>query len=484
MNEKRPGNDDVLLALNAVAETLGAEGQPLPADSAAMAQSGPHAPGNPEGSGSGVGNGGDKEATPPPVSPGDSGRTPPPPTNRPPGGAAEWENPDESSQGVWLSLPDGRAVNINDLLDRSRATGEATISAGVLKAGDLVMFNAPPEEGSDRERGIVFEVSGTEWANIAPGALPQALVKGRLRGLGLPSEATQGEVEFLGSGFGYSSIRNNVLTTDLPPYFEGSERQEIILEGYHYAETFRPSETGIDNLDPNQLDRQAGIDNPRHAAGVEQLAALGAAHGFDIRQSTVVDPVVVRADARGGASYNADRYSGNVFTTLERDGSTWIQARYVNDDGRDLLQISAASMTGRDMRDTFAYGIHATDRVNASGAAIATYTTSNRLGIDVVQFQPSVEDTAQQLGMPLHPAGFIPRVKINVTPDGQATLDTTGPARVVLRDHPGLAERIEAAIRTEITPEGETAVTVGSERYILAKPEALLQRMADMIRGE
>ena len=486
--ESRPGGDEVLHALNAVAETLGGESYVVPADSVVAAQSGAHTPGSPESGagGSGGGNGGEQDGTPPQTGTGGGGKVPRPPL--PPGGdTAPGENPDPDP-GIRIMLPNGMAVNTNDLIRRSEVTGESATRASVLKPGDLVVFNAPPEEGSeltDRDRGAVFEVSSAEWINTGAGVTPQVRVKGTLRSTDLPPEVTDREVEFVGSGFGGASIRNNVLTTDLPPYFEGPNRQQIILDDYKFAETFRPSDEGIDTMSPNQLEQQARANNPHHARCVEQLTELGTAHGMNVRQHPEdrVEPAVLRSDEEAYAVSSGDPQSGNVITTLERQGKTWSQARYVNDNNGDVLQVTIADLSGVNVRQTFPFGIHETSAVNRSPAPTLTYTSSNGQGIEATVFRPGLEDTIQELGMPTHPGGRTYRPDIHITPDGQVSLETSGPVGIAFQENPGSEERVRAAIRVETAPDGTRTLRLGRKSYTLPTPEDIMGRITGIVEG-
>jgi hypothetical protein len=483
--ESRPGGDDVLDALNALARTLDSELQPT-----AAAHDGTPANGDGEFAAGGQDNGADfrEQSDHPSAQPGDGGGRKPP--AGPPGGnAAAGESPDPDP-GIWIVLPNGMRVNTNDLLRRSEAMGESAIRASVLKPGDLVMFSAHPQEGSehmDRTRGAAFEVSSVEWTNVAPGVLPQARVKGTLRSTDLPPGVANQEVELIGSGFGGSTVRSNVLATDLPPYFKGPDRETIILDDFTFTDTYRPTDDGIENVGPNQLEQQARTDNPRHTECVDALVALGATRGIDMRKPPeaiiATNPTVVRSDGEAYALFSSNVQSGNVITALERAGKTWTQARYVNTGNRDLLQVTIANLSGVNIRETFPLGIQETSAVNASRVPTLSFTTSNLEGIDVMQFRPGIEDTIQELGMPPHPGGRTYQPSINISPDGNVSIENSGPVGVVFKENPGLAERMTAAVRVETDTEGNRTLTLGSKRYTLPSQEAIMQRITNIVEG-
>ncbi len=380
---------------------------------------------------------------------------------------------------VYTRLPDGSVVNIFDLMEQHKRNLETEMGTGSLRAGDLIAFQYPNEQGTTNE--MVFDVKSSEWTDLGMSGnfAPHPTLVGRLDGPNLPSEVTDNDVTFIGSGFGGSMVSPAILATGRSPYFHvaGGEYRAPYVD---YFEIFRKDEQGnLQPLDLNQLDTEARGKTAKHDERVAKAEQLMEKFGFkfDFREgSKSTDDYFGYEDERYIAEFRSGMAMGNQLVIYDKQLGQWMEMKYYNSKNDDFLQVAFANISPNQIKDEFC---SMTDEsgVHRSRVSITTFASSGRYGIEAINYKASDDETAKTLQIPKWIPDNVANPNIQIWPDGQIEVPEDYPIIVVEKQNPGTIEKIKNSVRATTSTDDVTTLNLNGKNVQLKNPDVEIDRV-------
>lgn len=387
------------------------------------------------------------------------------------------ENP-KSIKNVFIYLPTGQKVNLDDRLGEQRTNMEARMPASILRKGDLlaITYTAP-----DNSRGkFLFTVSSSEWGNLGVGNKPHASVQGRLLG-DLPEDTLGEEAYFAGSGFGGAMRQGEVIETGCHLYFSFGRRGDFFTPPIDYFEISRPGSTGEMRLvEPNELDAELRGKVTNHQRRLEQSERLIRFLGFDrfdFRNGQIhvpLEDVPFFEDGAYRAQYYAGRGAGNHMTILDKGTRQVMMLKYFNSSQDDFLQIGFADLSGLDLREVFmSDNIVFEDGIHRSGRAMTTYTSSGRYGVDAVNYHVSRKQARKNLKIPTTSGDETTlQPDIQIWPENKIKIAGSYERSKLEETHPSLLPQLESSISALTSHDGVIILNLNGEKVRLKDPDA------------
>ncbi len=361
------------------------------------------------------------------------------------------------------------------------------MSSSILKPGDIVAFQYQTEKGKNER--FLFEISRVVWGDIGVRAdfCPQPKITGKLQDAGfLKNAPSSDEALFGGSGFGGSLLSPNLIATGQTAVFYSSGLGKVQSPPITYFSFFRKDEDGhYRPIEPNQLDAAAGKENAEHRERRNRTQTLMKLLGFDLQsifdcsQSSASQiPALHYYDGRYRAEYKVGMATGNRLAVFDTETQKWIMCKYYNSYNEDMLQIAVADLSKGNADNTLRYGLAEEPSIHTSGAAITTFTSSERFGVQAVNYLPSKSEAEECLRIPSHSgSGSIFAPNIQLWPDGTIVIPQEYPLKIVEEEHPGLFERIHSMVSFSTAHDGTIQLHLGDKTIQLKSPDSELNEL-------
>ena len=399
---------------------------------------------------------------------------------------------------AFTRLPSGELIGIFELMERHRNNGEIEISTSLLKPGDLLTFQYLQENANGF---FIFKVKECEWRNLGmqENFAPSPLLSGQLQGDQLPNDVKDKTVFFVGSGFGGSIREPNILATGRAPYFalpEGEFRAPAIQN----FKIFRKDTDGeLRILDRAQVDAETKMDNARHLERlirVEQLMNMFGFTDYDLKDSSKSshsyeqvainealpqERILTYDDERYYAQYDAEMAMGNRLAILDKKTNQWMEFKYFNFKNDDFLQVAFTDLSGQDLDKIFMIPewIVFANEILGSTSSITTFNSSNRYGIEAVNYQPTDEESRENLKIPSTGSHRLFRPNIQLWPNGEIKVGVDSGLLYTdtLDKDPCLPERISTTVKLNTTPDGAISLDLNGKNIQLKNPDAEIESL-------
>ncbi len=396
-----------------------------------------------------------------------------------------------SSEDNLLILPDGTRLGIFELMRRERESGERSMSTSFLRGGDVVAMQSDSGKG-DLDR-YLFRVQGASWQDLGiGGGTPSKILTGELSGKKLPAQMARSKVQFAGSSFGGRNIQRGTLITGRLPCFgiidSNSENSEIYLPEINDFRLIRQDKNGIAKIfDVGSLEVESKKENPNHEqrlVEIEELIKLFGFKGASFRDCGPSTDTSIKKTVKNGryyAAYQVGQGTGNQLGIFDNTNGQWVGAHYFNSKGEDILKIGFADVIGAKEVGDIERVPTQTNRIYATGRAVATYVSSSALDFRAVNYHPSEAVAEEILGIPKLEA-WPSYVDVAFLSDGTTAIDRSSIMRFNPVEGAELAGRIKGLVTLETSSEGGAAVHVGSFQDRLKDPKVELPKIINYLK--
>jgi len=383
---------------------------------------------------------------------------------------------------AFVRLPTGEIRGVNQLLVE-QAKQEAEISFATLRNGDVVVF----EYGDHEKTGTFsFEVDEARWDELGIGGSwsPKPRITGRVS-----SDEDQikpvvdKDVVLMGSGWG-GSMMSPIIGTGRSIYFAIPKEGEFRTPFVNLFDVKHRDQDGkLVPYSPNQLDRRSETTIADHRKRLTQTEDLMRSFGFgdenfrdgqppaDSTHRTYDDGRYIAAFYKGGAM-------GNALAVLDRQTGVWFEAKYFAFKGEDFLQLALADLSGKDL-DTVFYApdaITSESSIHASNSRITTLTTSERYGMEVLNYKLGQDETVQAFGDQAQGVPASPDIQI--WQDGRVVVPRTVSLLWTEDENPGYVERIRSSVSSSTDANGDIELNVNGLRLKMEKPQVYLDHLS------
>lgn len=405
------------------------------------------------------------------------------------------EPPKPKGEYLTTRLTDGRVVNLSEAIRNEQETGEEQINTALLRQGDVVAMLATPADNQPAN-SLLYRVEDTEWRHLgATGSHgPRFDVAGNLQGSNVPEELTRQRTYLAGSGFGLgsSSLQYGTIVTGRTPFFFADNR-EIQAAPIAKLKVYRRNTEGeLRALTEQQLAAEAVHDTDRHLERLQRAEELMRVFGFDAYDFRDCKQVLENdidslaySDERYEAQYTTGQAMGNTLAILDKRTGQWTELKYFNFNNQDTLQISFADLPQQDWMKLFRGFQTEESAIYRSGAAIATHTTSNWIGLNAANYHPERRECADILSLSGYSDDgeyeFAPRPDIQIFPDRTVKIDGQYPFDQMEAKQPGLLEAMAGSIHADTSHDGITTLTFGQHTVNLKNPDTALVELKSAI---
>jgi hypothetical protein len=400
--------------------------------------------------------------------------------------------------GYPVQLPDGTARFITELAEAQKE--EARLPSYLLKEGDML---AAQYVRAGKPQGLTFEVQKTEWLGLGNvGGEPDLRLEGRLSGEGMGEEITGRELAFMGSGWGGSSAQPGVIATNLGLYFRViGEMQEVRTPPLHNFQIFRKDASDeYQELNPNQLENEARHEVPEHELRLQRVEALMHAFGFDKysfrdKDFNRAQPNPEKKHGERELTYESDRFMA-VFTTqatlpnrlavYDKEKKIWSVFSYANEQDKDTLITTFSDCSDIDMDELLVPdfvkqpSLTSSTTLHTSGVEQVTYSTSSRLGLNVLTYIPSDAQAGQVLHLPVV-ANNQTRPAISFFAGGEVSIERDWNMSVNRHRNPDIEAEILSAVRLHTEPDGSLTLQMKDTVQPLPDPDRSLESILQAI---
>jgi len=410
----------------------------------------------------------------------------------------------------FTKLPNGEWIQIGQVAEYMRKSGEAEITTAPLISGDIVMMYQP------EVKFINFQIESAEINDlgISGGSCPAPRLIGKLSG-DIPDDLNNNnQVVFAGSGFGGSMRQPGLIATGRIPYFfvpgEGEIRGNLIQN----FDILRKNEEGkYKVVEPTQLDADSKKEIAVHAKRLEKITQLMQVLGFDKldfmdgtkswptlnlrsinEEFTEEDWPLVYEDEQYKAQYVAGMAMGNQLAIFDKKSNMWVEFKYFNYQNDDVLQIGVADITNAEttwliegmedytFTDQILNYVTSESTIHASGVPIITFSTSGRYGINAVNYhlgdkqRKELEETlGAELKLSPTPMSVMPDIQIwpgNEIRIAGSFLDNFE------NDHPGSKQRIASSVEYD-----GSKLQLMNRDIILPNPDQMIDSFLEYFRN-
>jgi len=395
--------------------------------------------------------------------------------------------PKEGPKG-WTRMPDGRLVNIFDLIKKEGAYGEQSLSLSLLNPGDMLALQFTGEDGGSSE--ILFQVHGTEvrHAGINVGA-PEQIPSGVLSGF-LPREVTGQSFCLVGTRLGRHYQQFGILNPGGAAFFV-SDAGEYATGTIDKFGVYRLDSTGeLHLVPPENLGSPSPELTKTHQERIARVKDLLSAVGFavDYQDCSQTQEERRYEDNQYIIEYTGGMALGNRLAIYDKTTSQWMECSFINFQGENALKVSFADLTGLDLKKVFIVGsIFYDSGVRNTDRSITTFVTSPASSLDLIDYVPSQVDLGK-IGITDYPnrSDFLPPKKpapdIVIHSDGRFTIDHYGFYTPIETSHPGALKAIRDAVTVE-SADGKMHLAFNSHPIADMDPDVAIEQVIANIRA-
>jgi hypothetical protein len=363
-----------------------------------------------------------------------------------------------------------------------------SLHTGAIKQGDRVVIRSKIQKNT--QSMLYFDIKRTDWSNLgAPyeSLGPENKLTGSLHG----KEFAKRDAVFLGSGHSLDEAKKNTFTLGEKLFFDFDDgANNLYPTGYN---TFYPIDSiSIVRTRPDEPTKIFGPSTVQSS-----FPEISQQHNFkislvnkimksfnlaqDIRQPFVKERSFIPAflsnqnsktynDENYSANFNCNPFNGNQLFIVDKSSKKWLHAVYNDFTNGGFLSISSAELSNTPylimplMKNPLSV-----PGVLASGSAITTFVSSEKLGMEAINFVPDIHLSSRLVNNKEQEVIF-PRPDIQIFPENRINIALPDSLDNVIKKHPDIISRISNDVRAgnDVYQSGE--LHIKEEQVIVPNP--------------